>query len=113
MPTVVIGGMDFPILYRAVPMTLTLDLLGSSPDFRIPSGPNAGQLVNGHTFNVVQPVPEPTSMLLLARGLGMLYARRLRNQKRREFSARIHGLDGWGSSLPFSPSLLLLSCLCI
>jgi PEP-CTERM motif len=50
--------------------SLTLDLLGSSPDFIIPSGPNAGQRVNSYTYSFkVAQVPEPTSVLLLSTGL--------------------------------------------
>jgi hypothetical protein len=47
--------------------TLTLDLISSSPDFVIPSGPSAGQTVNSqsYSFNVAQPVPEPSTLLLL------------------------------------------------
>lgn len=55
--------------------TLTIDLLNSSPDFVIPSGPNAGQLVNSQTYtiNVAEPVPEPSSLLLLGTaGIGLL-----------------------------------------
>ena len=64
--------------------TLTLDLLNSSPDFVIPSGPNAGQLVDSqtYTFNVAQPVPEPASLLLLgSAGIGLLARAR---KKRKE-----------------------------
>lgn len=47
--------------------TLTIDLLSSSPDFVIPSGPNAGQTVDSQTysFTVAEPVPEPSTLLLL------------------------------------------------
>ena len=58
-----------------VPATLTLDLINSSPDFVIPS---SGQQVNTFTysFNVVQPVPEPTTVTLVVTGLVGLLARR-------------------------------------
>lgn len=64
-------GMDFPLMYRPVPMSITVDLLRTSPDFVIPSGPRAGTLVDSqtYTFSVVQPVPEPTSILLLGTGV--------------------------------------------
>jgi hypothetical protein len=60
------------------PATLTIDLLNSSPDFVIPSGPNAGQQVNSRTyaFNVASPVPEPSTLVLFGPaavvGLGAL-----------------------------------------
>ena len=59
---------------QGVPATLTIDLLNSSPDFVIPSGPNQGQIVNSYTFsfNVAQPVPEPVTLVTLASGLAAL-----------------------------------------
>jgi len=67
----------FSLLFTIVPTnptaagtaaTLTVDLLNSSPDFVIPSGPNAGQQVNSQTyaFKVAAPVPEPSSLMLFA-----------------------------------------------
>ena len=57
-----------------VPATLTIDLLNSAPDFLIPGGELQGQLVNSYTFNfnVVDPVPEPATMVALATGLAAL-----------------------------------------
>src|SRR5438046_10445372 len=57
--------------FTGIPATLTLDILGSSPDFVIPSGPGAGQRVNSFTYSfiVTKPVPEPTALILLGTGL--------------------------------------------
>ena len=59
--------------------TLTIDILGSSPDFVIPGG----QPVNSHTFSftVAEPVPEPVTVLTLGSGLTAL-AIRLRRTRR-------------------------------
>jgi hypothetical protein len=56
---------------KPVPATLTVDLLNSSPDFVIPSGPDQGRLVDSYTYSffTVAPVPEPTSLVLLGSGL--------------------------------------------
>lgn len=63
--------------------TLTLDILGSAPDFVLPSGPNAGQTVDSYTynFNVAQPVPEPASIIILGTGLAGLLSRLRRNDR--------------------------------
>jgi hypothetical protein len=62
---------------QGIPATLTVDLLNSSPDFIIPSGPNQGQTVDSYTyaFNVARPVPEPATLLALASGLAALGVR--------------------------------------
>ena len=56
---------------QGVAATLTIDIIGSSPDFMIPGGPGAGQQVDSFTYNfkVAEPVPEPTTMILLGTGL--------------------------------------------
>jgi hypothetical protein len=71
LPNTVVFGMDYPLLYRPERTTLTVDFLKSAPDFVIPSGSRAGQAVNSFTyeFSVVQPVPEPASILLIGAGL--------------------------------------------
>jgi len=61
-----------------VPATLTVELLGSSPDFVIPSGPFAGQPVDSHTYSflVQTSVPEPsTRVLVLSGGVAVLLPR--------------------------------------
>ena len=63
--------------FLGTPATLTLDLLNSSPDFILPSGPGAGQGVNSfsYSFNVTEPVPEPATLAMLGAGLAGFWAR--------------------------------------
>ncbi|HEY6119675.1 MAG TPA: PEP-CTERM sorting domain-containing protein [Pyrinomonadaceae bacterium] len=65
--------------------TLTFDIFGSTPDFVIPSGPNAGQLVDSYTYSFnVAPIPEPATLLLLGTGLVSLSSRaRIRRLKKK------------------------------
>jgi hypothetical protein len=62
---------------------LNLNILDSSEEFVIPSGPNRGTSVDGYTyiFEVAQPVPEPASLLFFGTGIVGL-ATRLRTRKR-------------------------------
>jgi hypothetical protein len=66
---------------QGVSASLTVDLLYSSPDFIVPSGVDVGQLrdSNTYSFNVLQPVPEPATLLAFGSGLAILASRRRRN----------------------------------
>jgi len=72
--------------YAGVMASLTIDIIGSAPDFVIPSGPNAGQRVDSYTyhFNVAQPVPEPVSLILFGTGVLGVWRRTYRRRKKRE-----------------------------
>ena len=75
---------------QGTPATLTLDLVNSFPDFTIPGGPGAGQLVNSFTysFNVAEPVPEPATLALLGAGItGLLARHRKRRQSAKKAAA--------------------------
>lgn len=78
-----VTGFIFPTSFQGTNITLTIDLLNSSPDFIIPSGPNAGQAVNSFTyrFTVVKPVPEPATLVLLTTGIAGLGVKRYRRYR--------------------------------
>lgn len=67
----------------AVLFTLTVDIIGSSPDFVIPSGPNAGESVDSYTYSfyVVKPIPEPATIVLLGLGLSGIVSIPLRRSR--------------------------------
>ncbi|HEV2827369.1 MAG TPA: PEP-CTERM sorting domain-containing protein [Pyrinomonadaceae bacterium] len=73
--TLVFSVTSLGATFEGTPATLMLDLLNSSPDFVIPSGPNAGQRVDSYTYSIVvaKPVPEPATLTLLGGGLGALF----------------------------------------
>jgi len=72
---------------QGVSATLTVDIVGSSPDFILPSGLGAGQQVDSftYTFQVAEPVPEPTTIILLTTGMVGVAARA---RRRRSATAR-------------------------
>jgi hypothetical protein len=81
--TTQVTGFDIPPSFQGTTFTLTVDLLNSSPDFIIPSGPNAGQAVNSFTFTftVVEPVPEPATLVLLTTGIAGIGVKRYRRYR--------------------------------
>jgi PEP-CTERM motif len=72
--------------YQGTMASLTIDILGSTPDFVIPGGPNAGQIVDSFTyhFNVAQPVPEPVSLVLLGTGMFGVWRKVSTRSRRRQ-----------------------------
>jgi hypothetical protein len=72
--------------FVAIPATLTVDLLNSNPDFVIPTTQLA---VNSHTysFNVVQPIPEPATLVLFASGASTLFFKYRKARKNKKSCA--------------------------
>src|SRR5712691_6860558 len=70
--------------FQGTPAILTVDIIGSSPDFVIPSGPNAGSRVDSftYTFDVAKPVPEPATMVLFGTSMLGLWSE-VRKRRRR------------------------------
>ena len=79
----IVTGFTFPTSFQGTTITFTVDLLNSSPDFIIPSGPNAGQAVNSftYTFTVVEPVPEPTTLVLFITGVAGIGVKTFRSYR--------------------------------
>jgi hypothetical protein len=71
--------------YAGAMAMLTIDIIGSSPDFVIPGGPSAGQSVDSYTymFTAATPVPEPMSLILFGSGLLGVGRKVYRQTKRR------------------------------
>jgi len=78
-----VTGFTLPPSFQGTTITLTVDLLNTSPDFIIPSGPNAGQAVDSftYTFTVVEPVPEPATLVLLTTGIAGIGVNRYRRYR--------------------------------
>lgn len=78
-----VTGFTLPPSFQGTTITLTVDLLNTSPDFIIPSGPNAGQAVDSftYTFTVVEPVPEPATLVLLTTGIAGIGLKRYRRYR--------------------------------
>jgi len=57
--------------YGGTLAALNLNILNSSEEFVIPSGPNQGTTTDGYTyvFQVASPVPEPGSLLMFGTGI--------------------------------------------
>jgi PEP-CTERM motif. len=94
--------------FQPLAASLTIDLLNSSPDFVIPSGPNAGQTTDSFTyhFNVAQPVPEPASLAIAGIGIAGLFtgigrsARAARKNKQRSPFGKARYNRSLGSKRP-------------
>jgi hypothetical protein len=95
--TLVFSFTPLGLSLQGIPATLTVDLVNSFPDFTIPGGPGAGQMVNSfsYTFNVAAPVPEPATLSLLGAGITGLFAR---HRKRRQTAKKAAALVGAAAS---------------
>lgn len=71
--------------FQGTNATLRVDILGSFADFVIPQDPNAGQRVDSYTYHIVgvEPVPEPSSLVLLGIGLSSFSVKGFRKLKQR------------------------------
>ena len=79
-------SLAFPVRFnpsqagRPLRASLTVDLLNSSPDFVIPSGSDAGRVVNSYTyrFQTLTPTPEPAAWVLFGTGAVAFLVKRRR-----------------------------------
>ncbi|MGH9881614.1 MAG: PEP-CTERM sorting domain-containing protein [Pyrinomonadaceae bacterium] len=69
--------------FQAREATLRVDILGSIPDFVIPSGLHAGESVDSYTysFRTAQPVPEPATVIFAGLGLAGILAKTRRRYR--------------------------------
>lgn len=71
--------------FSPIPATLTVDLLNSNPDFIMPNQTAVNSAT--YSFNVVQPVPEPATLTMLAGGISA-FAFRYRKSRKNKKAAR-------------------------
>lgn len=74
---------EIPTSFHGTTVTFTVDILNTSPDFIIPGGPNAGQAVNSftYTFTIIEPAPEPATLVLLTTGIAGIAVRTYRRHR--------------------------------
>jgi hypothetical protein len=73
--------------FSPIPATLTVDLLNSNPDFVIPATQMPSNSAT-FSFNVVQPVPEPATMTMLAGGISAFMFRYRKSRKNKKAGTR-------------------------
>ena len=73
--------------FTPIPATLTVDLLNSNPDFVIPATQMPSNSAT-FSFNVVQPVPEPATLTMLAGGISAFMFRYRKSRKNKKAGTR-------------------------
>ena len=73
--------------FSPIPATLTVDLLNSNPDFVIPATQMPSNSAT-FSFNVVQPVPEPATLTMLAGGISAFMFRYRKSRKNKKAGTR-------------------------